>query len=89
MSLWVYIQVDQNGFASNGKGIFQVGFYTANGTWHRDTDHGVDRESAAARVNYLNGGIGVQHADFIRLHDEVAAEIKPLGNAVPLHRRGR
>jgi hypothetical protein len=32
-----------------------VGFYSPNGEWHADSDHS-DREEAAARANYLNGG---------------------------------
>jgi len=35
--------------------LWTVGFYSPDGTWHTDSDHG-DRDSAAARVHYLNGG---------------------------------
>lgn len=34
--------------------LFTVGFYTPEGTWEPDSDHG-EREKAANRVAYLNG----------------------------------
>lgn len=46
-SSWVYMQTEP--------GLWTVGWYGPNGTWHPDTDHG-DREEAAQRVHYLNGG---------------------------------
>jgi len=45
--IWVYIQSE--------KGLWTVGFYEPNGTWHPDSDH-TSIESASARVHYLNGG---------------------------------
>ena len=36
-------------------GLYTVGFYDPSGKWHSDSDH-ADRQDAAARVNYLNGG---------------------------------
>jgi hypothetical protein len=36
-------------------GLFTVGFYSPDGKWHPDSDHS-NREEAAARVHYLNGG---------------------------------
>ena len=36
-------------------GLWTVGFYSPDGQWHSDSDHG-DREEAARRVHYLNGG---------------------------------
>lgn len=44
---WVYIRTEP--------GLFTVGFYDPTGKWHPDSDYN-DREEAAARVNYLNGG---------------------------------
>ena len=44
---WVYIRSEP--------GLYTVGFYAPDGTWHTDSDHG-NREDAARRVNYLNGG---------------------------------
>lgn len=35
-------------------GLWTVGFYGPDGTWHTDSDHG-DREEAARRVAWLNG----------------------------------
>lgn len=43
---YVYIQSEP--------GLFTVGFYDPRGDWHTDSDHD-SRESAAARVHYLNG----------------------------------
>jgi hypothetical protein len=45
---WVYIR-DQS------EPLWTVGFYDPAGKWHSDSDHD-DRDKAAARVNYLNGG---------------------------------
>jgi hypothetical protein len=44
---WVYVQSEP--------GLFTVGHYAPSGEWHPDSDHG-DREAAAARCHYLNGG---------------------------------
>jgi hypothetical protein len=44
--MWVYIQSEP--------GLYTVGFYSPDGEWHTDSDHG-DREEAAARVAWLNG----------------------------------
>jgi hypothetical protein len=35
--------------------LWTVGFYDPKGNWHPDSDH-ESAESAAKRVNYLNGG---------------------------------
>ena len=51
MQTWVYIQSEA--------GLFTVGFYAPDGTWHQDSDYKADaqgRAAAAARCNYLNGG---------------------------------
>lgn len=47
MGKWVYQQTEP--------GLWTVGFYTPEGKWQTDSDHG-SRESAAERVHYLNGG---------------------------------
>ena len=47
MSNWVYLISEP--------GLFTVGFYDPAGKWQSDSDHST-RESAAARVHYLNGG---------------------------------
>lgn len=36
-------------------GLWTVGFYSPNGKWNSDSDHD-NREDAAKRVHYLNGG---------------------------------
>jgi hypothetical protein len=45
--MWVYIQSEPR--------LWTVGFYKPTGEWVADSDHG-DREEAAKRVAYLNGG---------------------------------
>ncbi|QXJ22519.1 hypothetical protein AGRA3207_003534 [Actinomadura graeca] len=35
-------------------GLWTVGFYTPDGTWHPESDHAA-RQDAAARVAWLNG----------------------------------
>lgn len=47
MTLWVYIQTEPQ--------LWTVGFYAPDGKFHSDSDHS-DREKAADRVHYLNGG---------------------------------
>jgi hypothetical protein len=44
---WIYIKSEP--------GLYTVGFYAPDGEWHPDSDH-TDREEAAKRVHYLNGG---------------------------------
>lgn len=36
-------------------GLYTVGFYGPNGEWHPESDWG-NREDAAKRVRFLNGG---------------------------------
>lgn len=45
--MYVYIESEHN--------LWTVGFYSPDGSWHPDSDHS-DREEAARRVHYLNGG---------------------------------
>ncbi len=44
---WVYVRSEP--------GLWTVGFYAPDGEWHPDSDHD-NREEAAERVHYLNGG---------------------------------
>ncbi len=44
--MWVYRLQDK---------MYQVGYYAPDGTWNQDSDFDT-QASAAARVNYLNGG---------------------------------
>lgn len=46
--MYVYIDTD-------GGRLYTVGFYTPVGAWVAESDY-ADRESAADRVHYLNGG---------------------------------
>lgn len=39
-------------------GCYTVGFYAPDGGWNPESDHS-DKEAAAARVHYLNGGSGI------------------------------
>jgi len=50
---YVYIETEHN---ANGS-LYTVGFYSPDGQWHPESDHD-SRESAAARVHYLNGSNG-------------------------------
>lgn len=45
--MYVYLQSEPE--------LWTVGFYAPDGKWHSDSDHN-DREEAAKRVHYLNGG---------------------------------
>lgn len=38
-------------------GLWTVGFYAPDGKWHAESDW-VDKDGAAERVHYLNGGGG-------------------------------
>lgn len=44
---YVYIETERH--------VWTVGHYGPGSEWHADSDHG-NREDAAARVHYLNGG---------------------------------
>lgn len=44
--MYVYKQTEPN--------LWTVGFYSPNGEWHPESDHG-SPEKAAERVHYLNG----------------------------------
>lgn len=45
--MYVYIESE--------RGLYTVGFFDPNGKWNAESDHD-DREKAAERVSYLNGG---------------------------------
>ena len=45
--MYVYIQTEC--------GLWTVGFYDTQGTWHPESDYD-DKERAAERVHFLNGG---------------------------------
>ena len=45
--MWVYIQTEPQ--------LWTVGFYSPDGQWHSESDHG-SAEEAATRVHWLNGG---------------------------------
>lgn len=45
--MYVYIQSEP--------GLWTVGFYAPDGTWHPESDHPSPAQ-AAERVHYLNGG---------------------------------
>lgn len=47
VEMWIYINSEP--------GLWTVGFYSPDGKWHADSDHGI-RKEAADRVHYLNGG---------------------------------
>jgi hypothetical protein len=40
---------------SEGGKLFTVGFFDPGGEWHSESDH-LDRDDAADRVHWLNGG---------------------------------
>lgn len=45
--MYVYIEIAPT--------YWTVGFYAPDGKWHPESDH-ASKESAAARVHWLNGG---------------------------------
>jgi len=47
MSSYVYVKSEER--------LWTVGYYTPSGNWMPESDHN-NREDAAARVSYLNGG---------------------------------
>lgn len=46
--MWVYLMSEP--------GLWTVGYYDPEGKWHTDNDYS-DKNEAAERVHYLNGGI--------------------------------
>lgn len=59
---WVYIRSEP--------GLFTVGFYAPDGTWHTDGDYG--REEAAERAAHLNGAPPALEQDCGRCFEGVA-----------------
>ena len=49
--MYVYIESEHNSRGS----LWTVGFYSSDGKWHPESDYD-NREDAAKRVHYLNGG---------------------------------
>jgi hypothetical protein len=55
---WVYVRSESR--------LWTVGFYSPDGEWHTDSDHG-SREEATQRVHYLNGGSKPELLNFAKL----------------------
>jgi hypothetical protein len=53
MSHWAYVQSEPT--------LWTVGFYSPDGKWHTESDHGTP-EAAAERCAWLNGSRTVEHA---------------------------
>lgn len=54
---YVYIESETAAETGNGYPLYTVGFYSPNGKWDPESDHGGEtgRADAAARVAWLNG----------------------------------
>lgn len=55
----MYVYILSEGAAEFEENLWTVGFYKPDGKWEPESDHSSEEE-AAARVNYLNGGRGLQ-----------------------------
>lgn len=67
--MYVYIQSEPS--------LWTVGFYSPDGEWMSESDHG-NKEDAANRVHWLNGGtypLKSNHSGFLNLSD-IASETK-------------
>ena len=53
--MWVYILSEKPCRDNDFNALYTVGFYGPNGDWNSDSDH-EDKEMAARRVHWLNGG---------------------------------
>ncbi len=66
---YVYIETES---WTDEKGVrhkeFTTGFYKPDGKFEADGDYD-DREYAARRVNYLNGGIDQDYPTMVHLHE--------------------
>lgn len=49
-AVWVFMKIEQ--------GRYEVGFFGPGGQWHPEDGVYPTKDSAAERVNYLNGGAG-------------------------------
>lgn len=58
--MWVYKSIKEG-----SHWLFTVGWTDPEGRWNSDSDHD-SRENAAARCNYLNGGIDESRLQEIR-----------------------
>jgi hypothetical protein len=68
--MWVFTRID---------GAWEVGYYLPNGQFDGESRHDY-KENAAARVNYLNGGIPESNLNEIRNSIlEVAAGVQAVG----------
>lgn len=54
---YVYIQSESASTTGNSYPLYTVGFYTPDGEWTPESDHGGERgkDEAARRVAWLNG----------------------------------
>lgn len=56
--MFVYIQSQKFETRDGQQNLWTVGFYDPEGKWNPESDHS-QKEYAAARVHYLNGGSGL------------------------------
>jgi len=54
MTNYVYIQSEKPSSDNNFHGLYTVGFYAPDGTWHPESDFN-ETTAAAERVAFLNG----------------------------------
>ena len=66
---WLYLHSEH----SADHDLFTVGFYAPDGKWHPESDHS-DREAAANRVQYLNGGASIVLTNALQPFKELAYE---------------
>lgn len=64
-------------------GVFQTGFYSPDGRWNNDLYY-YNREAAAKRVSFLNGGNTIQGEG----HETIKGKIENKIEEVPTHYNG-
>ena len=69
MSNYVYIQSEP--------GLWTVGFYNPDDEWIPESDHD-NKQEAAERVNYLNGGLGEEAPtrEELKIYADLVREVK-------------
>jgi hypothetical protein len=82
--MWVYLKTESGSYST---GLWTVGFYDPEGRWHAESDYD-NREEAAARVNWLNGGTGQLSTRIeVRPYEEVDFELRGFTELLPEEER--
>jgi hypothetical protein len=75
-------------YIKSANGLYTVGFYRPDGSWEAESDF-ESIEQAAARINYLNGGLGESLESLVRALEAISKHVSAIELELDLLRRAK